>query len=451
MSMTGGARRQTNTVKRLTLDALPGPIYGCTGLFDLCGTADLMSLSFQGMSPFSDWLGWEATDICILKQYFVTWARPAYSGGNPTAGHLADPCADPNGAEWGMCDFTIEDFARLRRGTPARDFTKSGLRLCDAQPRYRLDGTRITNDLEYDMRITTEVVIQDLLRMLVNGNAETDGMFSGLETLVKTGYTNAAGRSCSAMDSIVIDWNNNDTDGTGGGAITWNGVVQTGYDLIDVLMAVVRQIRQRIKWSPSLASQNLQVGDIAIVAPTPLIACILDAYTCWSVCPGVEFKEANLNTFDARSFRDRLNGGMFDAGRIWVDGLEIPLIAYDWGLIKGPTHFDAYVLTRGVGSERLLRGQYNDMARAVRDGGFGGDDGGLDFMATDGGRLLTWKVRDHTCLKQIVEMQPRLVMNGPWAQARIQDIVCKQPGPVFSPDPTETSFYPETSFFVAGS
>lgn len=438
-------RRRVQTKKRLTLDSLPGPIYGCTGLFDLCGSADLMSLSFEAMSPFLDWVGWEATDICILKQYFVNWVRPAYSGGNPTAGYLADPCADPNGAEWGVCDFTIEDFARLRRAGPVRDVTKIGLRKCDAQPRYRLDGTRITNDLEYDMRIATEVVLQDLMRMLVNGNAATPGMFSGLETLVKTGYTDSAGRTCAMMDSIVIDWNGNGMDG--GTGATWNGAAITStYGFIDVLKAVIRQIRQRISWSPSLASQNLRAGDIAIAAPTTLIECILDAFTCWSVCPGAQYNEANLNTIDARNFRDRLNGGLFGAGRIYIDGFEIPLIPYDWGLIKGPTHFDAYVLTRGVGSERLLRGQYNNMERVVRDAG-----DGLDFMATDGGRLLTWNDGDHTCVEQIVEMQPRLVMNGPWAQARIQDIVCHQPGPVLSPDPTETSFYPETSFFVAGS
>lgn len=441
------ARNRAQTVQRLTLDTLPAPIYGCTGLFDLCGQADLMSLSFQGRSPFMDWIGWEATDVCILQQYFVNWVRPAYSGGNPTAGYLADPCADPAEAEWGFCDFIINDFARLRRASPVRDITRVGLRKCDVQPRYRLDGTPITNDLEFDMRIASEVLIQDLLRMVVTGNAATPGQFSGLQTLVKTGYTDSQGRPCEAMDSIVIDWNDNDMDG--GSGITWNGAaVATTYNFIDVLKAVIRQIKQLISWSPTLATQNLQVGDIVFAAPARLIQCVLDAYTCWSVCPGVEFREANLNTFDARAFRDQLNGGMFGAGRIFIDGLEIPMMPYDWGLIKGPNHFDAYVLTRGVGNERLLRGQYNNMARVQRDAA--GLATEVDYMATDGGRLLTWSNSDHTCIQQIVEMQPRLVMNGPWAQARIQDIHCTQPGPMYSPDPTETSFSRTETFYIAG-
>lgn len=448
MRFAARERNRAQLVNRLALSTSPGPVYGCTGLFDLCASEPLMALSFNQMNPFLDWVGWEGTDVCLLKQYFVNWVRPTYSGGNPTAGYLADPCADPNKAEWGFCDFVIDDFARLRRGTPVRDITKSGLRLCDAQPRYRLDGMRITNDFEFDMRVALEVVLQDLMRMIVNGNADTDGQFSGLETLVKTGYTDSLGRLCQMMDSIVIDWNGNTLDG--GAGTTWNGVgLDDAYNLIDVLLSIVWQIRQRISWAPSLASQNLQVGDIIIAAPVPLLRCILNAYTCWSVCPGVQFREANLNTFDARSFRDSLSGGMFGAGRIYLDGFEIPLMPYDFGMIKGPTRFDAYVLTRGVGNERLLRGQYNDMERGARDAVSAGATN--TFVATDGGRFLTWAQNDHTCLEQIVEMQPRLVVNGPWAQARIQDIVCRQPGPVISSDPTETSYYPQTSFFVAGS
>lgn len=441
------ARNRAQTVQRLTLDTLPAPIYGCTGLFDLCGNADLMSLSFAGMSPFLDWLGWEGTDVCVLQQYFVNWVRPSYVDDAPTVGYLADPCADPNEAEWGLCDFIINNFARLRRMGPTRDITRVGLRMCDAQPRYRLDGTRITNDLEFDMRLAVEVLMQDLLRMLVTGNVATPGQFSGLETLIKTGYTDSQGRPCGMMDSIVLDWNDNGMDG--GNGITWNGVaVANTYNFIAVLKAVIRRIRQRISWSPTLASQNLRVGDIAIVAPTRLLECILDAYTCWSVCPGAEFNEANLNTFDARSFRDQLNGGMFGAGRIFIDGFEIPLIPFDWGLIHGENSFDAYVLTRGVGSERLLRGQYNDMMRVQREAVQSAT--AIDYVATDGGRLLSWGDGDHTCVRQVVEMQPRLVVNGPWAQVRIQDITCDQPGPLDSPDPTSV-YFPEENFYLAGS
>lgn len=433
-----------NQIARLTQSDL-ATIYGCCGLFDVCGDADLMSLSFEGTSKFLDWIGWERTDVCLIKKYFITWNRPEYSQGSPTGGYVADPCADGNGVEWGECDFVIDDFGRLRRVSPVRDITRTtGLRYCEAQPRYRLDGSAINDDREYDMRVVTEVLLQDLKRMVINGNAVTGGHFDGLEQLVVTGYTDSQGRRCAMMDSIVIDWKENNMDGTGGnGNPTWNGVAFNGYNFIDTMLAAYRQIRQRISWSPPLAAQGLRVGDIVIVAPTQLIRCILDAYTCWSVCPGQQYNEANINTLDARDFRNNLLGGMFGDGRIFLDGFEIPLVAYDWGLIGGPTRFDAYMLLGQAGNVKTLMGQYLDMNMAANKKASDG------YVSTDGGRLLTWATDDHTCEQRSVEMQPRLVSWTPWANVRFQDIVCRQPNMPLSPDPTESSFFPETSFFVA--
>jgi len=68
------------------------------------------------------------------------------------------------------------------------------------------------------------------------------------------------------------------------------------------------------------------------------------------------------------------------------------------------------------------------------------------YTSTDGGKMLTWLERDKTCVYREVEIQPRLLMWAPWAQARFQSIRCTQPGGVLSPDPWDTSFFPETSF-----
>lgn len=442
----GGARvpdARVQVVNRaMSVATTPAQIYGCTGLFDLCGDADLMSLSMAGAEPFLDWMGWEATTVCKIIKNFVDWVRPAYSGGNPTAGYLADACADSNGVEWGKCDFTLNDFGRLRRHTPTRDITKVGLRLCDTQPRYRLDGTPITDDLEYDLRIVTEGLLQDLRRYIVTGNKSTAGLFDGLERLVRAGYEDSDGRRCAMMDSIVVDWNANTLDG--GAGMTWNSAaLSSSFNFVDVLLAVYRRIRQRLSWAPALGS-NLQVGDIAIVGTTNFNQCLLDQFTCWRVCPGAQYNEANLNSLEAREFRQGLTGGLYGAGKIFLDGFEIPLINYDWALQKGPTRSDAYLLTRKVGSVRLINGQYNDLRVAA-------EKRPDWYDATDGGRLLTWVNSEQTCDQREVEMQPRILMYAPWAQARFTDVKCTQPGPYLSPDPTESSFFPETSFFQAGS
>src|SRR3990167_768150 len=418
-------------------------IYGCCGLFDMCADNDLMSLSFQGMTKFLDWIGWESTDVCEIRKNFITWVRPeATEGGLRTSGRESDPCSTSHGVEWGTCDFLLEDFGRLRRHGPIRDATRASLRLCEMQPRYRLDGTVITSDVEYDMRLATEGLMQDLKLELVVGDEAVAGSFDGLEQLVKTGYTDTKGHLCQMMDSIVVDWNGNDLNG--GAGITWNGAATpAGYDFIDFLLAIFRRIRDRINMSPQLSSQSMSVGDLILVAPSHVLRCILDAYTCWSVCPGEQYNETNLNTYEARTFRNNLAGGMFGYGKIFLDGFEIPLMAYDWGLVKGPTLSDVYILTGSIGTVKTISGQYNDLANAPSD------YPEIGYRATDGGRLLTWVNNTQTCVQREVEMQPRLLMWAPWAQARIQDVRCVALGGILSPDPWETSFFPETSFLPA--
>lgn len=418
-------------------------IYGCCGLFDLCSDRDLMSLSFEGQNRFLDWIGWELTDVCIIKKNFITYARGARYNGELTAGYVSDPCGDSNGSEWGTCDFTLEDFGRLRRHGPVRDVTKNHLRLCDIQPRYRLDGSPIRDDQEFDMRIATEAMLQDLKRLVITGNKTTAGQFDGLNRLIKTNYQSSSGAYCRIMDSIIVDWNENGLDG--GNGVTWNGkAVSNSYGFIDVLMAVYRRIRDRIQLAPALDAQPMNVGDMILVGPTHMLRCILDQFTCWSVCPGAENIQVAIQSYEARRFRDSLNGGMFGGGRIYIDGFEIPLMPYNWGLtddVSGAS--DVYLLTGSVGNVKTISGQLNDMSKvppAYVD---------ANYRYTDGGRLLTWPVQDHTCLQREIEMQPRILMWAPWAQARFVDVFCDAIGGVLSPDPWESSFFPETSFCTA--
>jgi hypothetical protein len=430
------------TKQRLTLDST-ATIYGCCGLFDLCNDVDLMSLSLEGQSPFLDWLGWVPSLDCNIRKSFITYVRPEQADGVCTPGYLADPCAEPYKAEWGKCEFLLHEWARLRRQGPVRDVTRNAVRLCNAQPRYRLDGRQITDDREYDMRIATEVLLQDLKRMVITGNAATPGQFDGFNQLVKRGYTDPTGQRCKTMDSHIINWNSNPL--SGGAGITWNGrPVGATYDFIDVLLAVFRHIRQNIGYAPALDSQRLSVGDIVLVMPTFMTTCLLDMFTCWRVCPSNSDMTATLNTLEGRRYRDGLNGGMFGAGRIFLDSFEIPLIAYDWGLIQGPTRADVYLLTGQVGGVKTIQGQYLDMRPSV------GAYPGQVLAYTDGGRILTGTEVDYTCVQQWVEMGPRILSWAPWANARFEDVVCAGPGLPKSPDPCETSFFPE-SYFVEAS
>jgi len=409
--------------------------FGCCNFFDSC-TDEILGLHFSGRLGLLDWMGFDVTDECYRSVEFINYVRPQrVAGGGASAGYLSDPCADPNGISFGSCKLTVEDFGRIGRAGPTREVMVPK-KYCKTSPRRRLDGSLVTDEREWDMVFTMETMLSDLYSLTVIGNASTGGQFDGLENWVKTGY------SCKMLDSTVINWNANNMDG--GAGITWNGAaVAPTYNFVDVLLSAYRKVVQRLSWAKVMSIQQPRVGDMILVMPTFLKDCFLDAYTCWSVCPGQQYSEANINTIEGRQFRDRLLGGLFGQGRIFLDSFEIPIMTYDWELIKGPTLGDIYLLTGSWGNQRIWEGQHLDANEAARNFG---DNG---FFSTDGGRVLGKLVTDNECYRTKLWMHPRLFCLAPWAQVRFQNVACHTPGGPLSPDPDASSFYPESSFIPA--
>lgn len=420
-------------VKRaLTVSGAATP-FGCCNFFDRCGDGDLMSLYYAGRLPLLDWMGFKVNDVCYKTVEFLTFVRPAYSQGTPTAGYLSDPCADPNGIEYGSCKITVEDFGRIGRLGPTRDMMKPQ-KYCISDPLWRIDGTRVTDEREWDQKFVMDAILLDINKLVVTGNAATPGQFGGLEYWVKTGY------DCSILDSIIINWNGNPM--SGGAGITWNGAaIAAGNDFVDVLLAVYRRIKQRISWTPRLNTQVMGASDQILVMPTDMIDCLLDMYTCWSVCGDDGYNIKVLQTAEGRNFRDTLTPGLFGQGQIKLDGKWIPIMGYDWELIKGPKTGDMYFLTGAVGTFPVWEGEHLDAQTAVKQLGTTGA-----YWQTDGGRVL-WNVETENLCKQMQGwMFPRLFCKAPFLQARFQSVQCDKPGGFMSADPTEKSFYPLSSF-----
>lgn len=412
----------------LTLSSL-GMIYG-DALFSTCGSNDLLSLTLEA-EPFLDWMGWRANNEERQFVKLISYVGPeGVASGSYSAGTKA-ACDDADGVEYGTCEVLLPGKGRIARAGPTIDLTNVGVRYCDNYPLFMKDGSPIQDDLMWAITMAGIAVKQDLKRLVITGNSANANEFSGLETLVNTGYRNATdGRRCTAMDSIVVDWNNNPM------TTALNGT----HTLVDYLVDIVRRVRMRASWANLGA---IAQGDMILMMPSYLRDCLLDAFTCWSVCPGQQYSEASLSTFEARTFRNTLNGGQFGMGQIFVDNIPVPIITYDWqSLSQSAPYFigDIYVLTRRIGNVPVLWGQYIDMtspaARFQEEAGF------THYRATDGGKFLVYWKTDNECVQNTVVMRPNVYLSAPWACARIQNVACQRPLEPISPDPT-SSYYVE--------
>lgn len=414
----------------LTLSTMAS-MYGCCGLFDPCGTNDLLSLTVE-QEPFLDWMGWRANNECRQFVKLISYVGPAGTATDAEATGEAAACDDAAGVEFGTCELLLPDKGRIKRAGPVRDLTENFLKVCDNYPVFTKSGEQITDEIMWSLTLAGLALKQDLKRMVITGNSASANQFSGLQTLVNTGYVDAtSGQRCSAADSIVVNWNN-----AAMGSAGPNGT----HVLVDYLIDIVRRIRTRAAWA-NLG--GIGVGDQVLVMPSFLRDCLLDAFTCWSVCTGNQYDETVLNTLEGRSFRNGLNGGNYGAGQIFVDGTPVPIITYDWMAIgqAAPSFTgDIYVLTRRVGNVPVLWGQFIDMAAPAAR--FAEEAGYAHYRALDGGKFLAYWKTDNECTQATLVMRPNIYMSAPWAQARIQNVACQRPLNPLSADPT-SSYYAE--------
>ena len=436
---------QLRTQNRMTVSESATP-FGCCNYFDTC-TDEVLSLTYRGTLGLLDWLGWKVTDECYRSVEFITYREPERTGqGGATAGYLATACEDPNGWIFGTRQLTVENFGRMGRRGPTREIMKPKY-YCKTKPRFRLDGSAVESEQEWDMLFTTDQILDDMRTMIVTGSDAVAGQFDGLQQWVSNNHG-------APLDSYVVDWNMNTF--AGGAGITVNGAaIGATFDLITVLLSIYRRIRQRLLWSPEFSGSPIALGDMILVLPTFMANCLLDAYTCWSVCAGSAYNEVNMQTMEARTFRDRLvaadnPANLFGSGFITLDGTTIPLLVHDWALIGGPTHGDMYFLTGNIGGRQIWDGEFlsAEASLATFAPVVPANMNIGDYFSLDGGRIIGKYDTDNLCYQLKEWHYPRMFCLAPWLQIRFQDVVCNDVLDPLSPDPAETSFYPETSFSV---
>lgn len=404
-------------------------------LFDLNGNNDLIGLSLRGSyNPFLDLVGFETSAVHRVQEYFITYdAAAGAAAGLPTSGVVTDPCADGETVESGGVSYLLQGFGRLRRSSPSRDITDIGIRYSENQPIYRIDGSIIQNDAEWDLVRLSSVNLREFQRLYITGNASVAGEADGLQQLVNYGYTDPiTGDAATAMDSIVVDYNGMAMLPTGGATgVTVNGVLATdGYVLIDYIKSFIRRTLQRIQNSTLTGAPVF-----ASILPLEHLSCLIDAYVCYTTCGGdIE----RMDSFEARTKLETLKGRLGGGGTVPLDfdGTTVLFYPYDHSLLTSATLGDIYLGVVRVGNRPLIRTQIKDMIAGARE--LGVTD---RFMVTDNNRMLNWKTFDHTCFRQHNEMQWRVKLDAPWAWMRIQDVACGNILGAFSGDPLSAYFY----------
>lgn len=425
-------------VKETSLTAFSNTLYGCTGLFGMCGPDEIIGMTMVD-DPLVDWLGFVPDTIC--EKFIKGWTYTDVKGtadGSPVGHVYGEQCDDPPSSEKGVCEFFIGDFGTLRACGETVKVGDIGLRKCDKQPTYTIpvEGVgpiRIDNDLDLETIAGTQTIKHELSRLLITGDKTVAGQFDGLANLVKTGFYSIDQKRCQELDSVVVNWAGDHMDG----AVNGHG------SIITKIRDVWRRIAQRISWT---GLGKPAEGDVVLVMPSFLAWELLDEWAFWS------FREQNSlsnqvvyrDAYELRDIREKYSQGLYGAGYITVDGFNIHIIAHDWMI---PTQdapdfiSDIYLLVRRIGGRRVLQGQYIPLdmgADAVAQ------YAGYNYFQTDtlqGGRMLRWMKFDNACVMPCGMLRPRMYLETPWAQAVINSVAVD---PQFAPnvlDPQSNYFF----------
>lgn len=425
--------RLPQAFKEASITAPPSvSIYGRLSMFDPCSPGDVFGLQVQTVGLLQ-WLGWRPNNFFRRRVDFIPWFGPeGTTAGNSTTGAGA-PCDDPDGWEYSVCGYDLCHTSWYHRAGDGLDPHTIVQSRCETSPRYRLNGVQIADDVEWQMNGIMNVLQQGIRRDLVHGSHGNAYEMDGLESLIKTGYTNANGGTCPQIDSILVDWDHDDL----------NGVNNDLGNFFDYLDEVVTEIEYRASAIGMIAE-----NDMVLMTSRFMATCLLDAYACYTTCGVTDTGDITDQALRSqqRASRLALNAGPLYDGAAAVgfiplkSGRRVPIIVDDVLDITKPNNnycTDIYLLTRRVGSIDVLYGEYLDMR--VYENRVKAQMPQFTARADAAGRFVFKGKEDNWCIQLIVGTSPEIYLAAPWAQVRFSDVCCarkRQPltGDVFQPN-----------------
>lgn len=406
-------------------------IYGRNSIFDPCSNGDIFGLQVQTIG-LMNWLGWRPNKFYRRHVDFIPWYGPqGLAGTGSITSGAGAPCEDPNGWEWANCGYDLCHKSWYHRSGDSLDPHTIVQERCETSPRYRLNGKQIMDDVEWQMNGLMGTLKQDLVHGIVHGSHVNAYEMDGINSLIKTGWTDGDDTPCSQVDSILVNWNNDNLDGAA-----------NGYgNFFDYLDEVVTEIEYK-----SSGLGTITETDMILLTSRFMATCLLDSYACYTTCGVTDTNDVTDQALRAaqRAARFNLNGGPLYDGASAVgfiqlkSGRRLPIMVDDSIDISKPNAnyvTDVYLLTRRIGSLDVLYGEYLDMrvfenrVKAQFPGGT------FSARADAAGRFVTKGKEDNWCVSLMMGTSPELYISAPWAQARIQKVGCFRNRQPLSGDP----------------
>jgi len=410
------------------------PIYGTGGLFGRCdGPAQLVN-AMVGPIGIETVLNYYGTDT---EREFVDTLTAIREHGSEQSTKCGDCVTVYNKACAQMyC------FGRFCRQTEEHAFDDLGLRanqnvpiktafgaITDAAGNVLLgNGEQIQNAFFLQVRSAGYALRYRNSVLIWSGNPQNNTVatqeFQGLQLIVNTGKFDAyTGALCTAVDSRLVNFNNNSPQSAG-------------------TYAIENQMRQMITYfmrRAGGANFDWATADHRIVMRDNIWDCVARAYSCsgLDLCAGVSTSRIVQQSADeARGRYEDYLSGMFlpIAGRnypVILDSQIPQLTGQPGGVVS-----DIYFLTFNVNGEEVLYGEYQDFnktygpVRANLMSMFNSDN----IYLTDNGRYAVIVDKQRGCFDVQLLVKPRLVAKMPWLLGRIQNVACDIGTPY--PDPT---------------
>ena len=413
-------------------------IYGRYSIFDPCQMGDIFGLQVE-THGLINWLGWRPNSYYSRRVAFIDWFGPEGTvAGEPTTG-AGSPCDDPLGVEYGKCGYQLCHTSWYHRRGDALTPHDLAQDRCETTPRYRINGQLITDDFEWQANLIEGVLAQSIRRDLIHGSHDNDYEMHGLENLIITGYRDPdTGIECPRVDADLIDWAHDDLDGEVNGLGNF-------FDYLDELVT-------EKEWRASFRTGGIAQNDMILLTSRFMATCLLDAYSCYTICGKTDETDITEQALRAslRQYRQSLNAGPLYDGKSAVgyiqlkSGRRLPIIVEDSLDITnvGADHFcsDIYILTRRVGSQEVLYGEYLDLRKwenAIKK-----HDPKYRVRTDAAGRFAIRSQEDNWCTYLMMGTSPEIYIAAPWAQARIEHVCCVRRRQPLSGDPFQPDYLP---------